>query len=352
MTIRMDRTISKVAGINNYMDQLAIITGNIHSITPDYYMEKLSQIDKMNHVICTELTGLELYNLVKSIETEYNKLNLLNPYIEKKHKKSTKVSKKLILRPEDIYKSGWFKIFKSINGKCMDMFVQFEIDAASMGDKQKNIIKENPQTVETFKFYDVAMNTDRAYRCVYTCKKFIDRIIEIILTPMYDTKEFIKKHWDMRIDNVIGTQLKEKIKDHEKHEVATEDIQRYVYIFVLSKYRLEVTGSPDQFAKVLMKSISEYDLAGIDASKFVQVIDGIDFDQVQNNKHIKDMAAIAKDEIIKISKNENISAREIMEDIDKFLSIGDDIKDDEDKKQPKEIKDAEKIVDEQEDVFA
>jgi hypothetical protein len=85
----------------------------------------------------------------------------------------------------------------------------------------------------------------------------------------------------------------------------------------------------------------------MNTTKFLHVIDNINFDKVDDNKNIKEMAEIAKQEINKIAKNENISVKEIMEDIDKFLSVGDE----EEVEPPKEVKEAEKIVEEQEDLF-
>jgi hypothetical protein len=348
MAVRVDKTISKISGIKNYMDQLAVITGNIHSITPEFYMDQLSKLDSINRVICSsimELKSKELTKLFERIKSSYEALDILHPYVEKMHKKSNRVSKKCRLRPEDIYNSKWFECMKEISARCLELSKQFEIETGAMTSKQQKIIEENPHTVETFKFYDVPMVTNEAYKCVYVCRKFIDRIIEILLTPMYDMKGYIEKHWNTQIDSVIGTKLKDKIKTNDG-TIHTEDIQRYIYIFVLSKYRLEITGSPDQFAKILMHSISEYDIAELNATKFIHLIDNIDFNQVEDNKNIKALATIAKEEIIKLSSAKEVSIKEIMEDIDKFLSV------EEEEEQPKpEIKEAEKIVEEQDELF-
>lgn len=326
MAARIDKTISKVSGASNYMEQLSQVTGNMNSITEDYYIK---QIDKVINIYAKcVVPELDKYNtdeirkLAKKIQTDYEKLDLSKLYVEKV-KKSGKKTHSVRIRPRDIYDSDWFKSLKSLEDRCVELSEQFEIVSTGMSEIQSEIIKNNPGVVESFTFYGNLVNSVETINSVYICRKYINKIIEILLNPMYDSLKFIKDHWVAQIDTAIGAELRES--KNKTESVTRDEIQNYVHTFVLAKYRLSLTGNSDQFAKILLSSMDDYDIASMDPSRFITVIDGLNLEGISGSENLKGMAQLAKDEISKIMGKKDITTAEILQDVEKFLNYGDNL---------------------------
>ena len=198
-----------------------------------------------------------------------------------------------------------------------------------MTDTQK-VINENRDTLEAFKFYNVSVTTGDVCAAVFISREHIGKIIEIILTPMYNVKKYMADHWLEQIDKVVGAKIKEEIGTDET--VSREEVQNYIYTFILAKYRLEMTGKPDQFTKILLKSISQFDVAKTSPARLLNIIDSLKLEEIDNNKGIKEMTQLAKAEIQKIAENKEVTPQDILKDIDALLSYGD--KEDEEEQKP------------------
>lgn len=359
MSTRIDKTISKVAGVNNYMNQLAKITGNIHTVDKVYYLQQIEKLKKLHlelsnmfktQVIKTDIAN-ELDKRFKTLKLET--VYTIKPPSKKSKKANPKPKEKLRLRPEDIYASEWFGLIKEISKNIQIIMKQFEIETDQFTENQKKIIEQDEKILDVYQFYGGKMDNSEIYKLVFDANKTIINIMDIILSPAYDMKNYIAKNWNPKIDEVVGSQL-ESSKNKELKEagktLTTQDIQHYVYIFVLSKYKFEITGAPDAFIKNIMNEFDDVSMGNITPDKFISIVDNIKFDKINNNKNVKLMAELAKKEVKKLSENDKISPEEIMKDIDEFFTTLEKPSEEEMKKK-EQIEKAEEEIKEQEDMF-
>lgn len=318
MRTKIDRVITKVSGSSDYMNDMARITGNIKTVDKDYYTQRLNMINNTFNVIQKELdnhvkNSNQLKQFKELITNEYDKLDILNPYSKQVNKKSKKIKYKLRLTPKAIYDSEWFKLIKKLETISASLCQQFEIEKITITEKQEKIFKENPDTVDAFKFFDLLITDPKVYQTVYISHTYINKILEIILSPAYDAKKFIINHWMPQIDEVIGSQIE------SEQEMTRSDIQNFVYTFVLAKYRLDLTSDSEEFTKVLLQSMSETNIVDMDAGRFLNVIDNINLDKLDKKDNIYKFAEATKTEIQKIMSGEKINPTEILKDIEKIL---------------------------------
>lgn len=319
MRTKIDRVITRVSGSSNYMGDMSKITGNIKTVDKEYYTSRLNMIDKTFNVILKELEqhkSKQIREFIKLISNSYNKLDILNPYAKVVNKKSGKIKHKLRLSPRELYESEWFKHIKNLEAISAALCQQFEIDSITIGEKQQKIFDENPDTLSAFKFFDMNVNDKKVYQTVYISYKYIDKILEIILSPAYDAKKFIVNHWLPQIDEVIGSNIE------SEQELTRSDIQNFVYTFVLAKYRLDLTSNSEEFTKVLLQSMAENNIADMEAGRFLNIIDNIHLDKLDKKENIHKFAEATKNEIQKIISGEKINPTEILKDIEEILNIG------------------------------
>jgi hypothetical protein len=295
-----------------------------------------------------------LLDFTTVIEAEYKKLNLNELYhdVIKKAKKGKPEKKihKVRITPKDIYESKWFKLIVELEKTSADLIGQFGIESNKMSDSHKEIIEKEPIIVDTHTFYGIKVNTDEITGMVFATSKFINKAIEILLTPMYDVKAHMDKNWLPQIDEVLGVQLKEKLGDKAKDvPITEEDIKHYVYTFILTKYRLELTGNTGEFAKTLMKSLDSSVIGSCNPARFINLIDGLKLDEVEDNKGVKKVVELARKELIKVSENQDIKPADLLNDINEILSYGD--KEDDDENNEKEDSKNEEEKEEMEDIF-
>jgi hypothetical protein len=350
---RLDKTIVKFSGAKNYMDQLAQVTGHMNSIDENFYTQQIGIVKTTYLSIIKELnkyvkdSGI-LSDFITLIETEYKKLNLNVLYhdVVKKAKKNKAERKqhKVRITPKDIYESKWFKMIVELEKTSADLIGQFEIESNKMSDAHKKIIETEPIIINTHTFYGIKINNDNITGSIFVTSKFINKVIEILLTPMYDVKSHMDKNWLPQIDEVLGVELKKKLGDKVKDvPITQEDIKNYVYTFLLTKYRLELTGNTGEFAKTLMKSLDSSVIGSCNPARFINLIDGLKLDEVENNKGVKKVVELARKELIKVSEHQDIKPAELLNDINEILSYGDN--EEEEKENEENKKEEQKEVD-------
>ena len=343
---RLDKTIVKFSGAKNYMDKLAQITGHMNSIDENFYIQQIGIVKTTYLSIIKELNKYikdsEIFSdFITSIEAEYKKLNLNELYhdVVKKAKKNKPERKqhKVRITPKDIYESKWFKMIVDLEKTSADLIGQFEIESNKMSDAHKKIIETEPMIINTHTFYGIKVNNDSITGSIFVTSKFINKVIEILLTPMYDVKTHMDKNWLPQIDEVLGVELKKKLGDKAKDvPITQEDIKNYVYTFLLTKYRLELTGNTGEFAKTLMNSLDSSVIGSCNPARFINLIDGLKLDEVENNKGVKKVVELARKELIKVSENQDIKPAELLNDINEILSYGDKEDEEENEEDKKE----------------
>lgn len=318
MRTKIDKVITKVSGSSDYMSDMARITGNIKTVDKEYYTQRLNMINNTFNVIQKELeiheqNSKSLKQFIQIINEHYKTLDILNPYSKQVNKKSKKIKYKLRLTPQKLYESEWFQMIKKLETISASLCQQFEIDKITITEKQEKIFKENPDTVEAFKFFELLITDPKVYQSVYISHTYINKILEIVLSPAYDAKRFIVNHWMPQIDEIIGSKVE------SDQEMTRSDIQNFVYTFVLAKYRLDLTSNSEEFTKVLLQSMSETNIVDMDAGRFLNVIDNINLDKLDKKDNIYKFAEATKSEIQKIMNGEKINPTEILKDIEKIL---------------------------------
>ena len=326
MATRIDKTISKFSGVKNYMEQLAVVTGNMNSLDEAYYTDKINCVKKTFELLIGEFDkiGIKTESFTKKFNAKpINGLNEL--YIDVVKKGKAKPKHKPRIRPQEIYDSEWFELIKEIEKNSAEMIEQFQIESPNPTEKQIEIIKTNHNVVETYSFYDMHFDDSdpdiniKLTKLIYMSSRYTNMIIDVILTPMYDVHKFMDKHWMDQIDKTLGLELQKQ----KQQPITTEDIKNYLYLFVLTKYRLEMTKSPEAFVNILTKSVDHETLGSTNPARFLNLLDTLKLDDIKDKDGIKKMTEIAKNEIKKITENKDIKPSEILKDIEELLSYGD-----------------------------
>ena len=336
MATRIDKTISKFSGVKNYMEQLALVTGNINSLDETFYTDKINCVKKTYQLIIDEFNKLNISE-AKNFSKVFNDkpINGLNDlYIDIKKKDKTRHKPRI--RPQEIYESSWFESVKELEKNSAEMMEQFAIESPNISEEQLKIIKTNHNLIEIYKFYGAGFDDGTGdsskgvikggaeynkslTKLIYLSSKYANMIIDVILTPMYDVHKFMDKHWMPQIDSTLGLELQKQ----KQHPITTEDIKKYLYLFVVTKYRLEMTKSPDAFVNILTKSVDHEVLGSANPARFLNLLDTLKLDDIKDKEGIKKMTEIAKNEIKKITENKDIKPSEILKDIEELLSYGD-----------------------------
>jgi len=344
---RLDKTIIKISGTKNYMDQLAQVTGHMNSIDETFYTNQIKIVKTTYLSIIKEISKYKndsglLKDFIKVIEDEYKKLNLDELYhdVVKKAKKNKPERKqhKVRITPKDIYNSKWFKLIVELEKTAADLEGQFGIESNKMSENHKKILVKEPLVVDVHTFYGIKVNTDEITGVIYATSKFINKVIEILLTPMYDVRAHMDKNWLPQIDDILGVELKKNMPANKLKDIpiTQEDIKNYVYTFILTKYRLELTGNAGEFAKTLMKTLDSSIIGSANPARFINLMDNLKLDQIDDNKGVKKIVELAKNELIKLSENKDIKPADLINDINEILSYGDKEDDEEEKEEKQE----------------
>jgi hypothetical protein len=325
MSTRIHSAISRATGIKNYQDVLAKVTGHYMSLDKETYTREIGKIIMMfEKCILPEIKKLNEKEAT-TIEKLFNKLDLKH-LTKTKTKKSGKVSTSWRLRPKEIYESEWFKQLRTIENNAMSFCKQFGIETSGITDEVKKGIEENINSAKITKFLGRTILEDSIYsgkgelkvvQAAFVIREYSKKITEIILTPMYDVKNYMKNHWIPQIDQVLNLKITEETG---KEEITLDDIQEYLYSYILLEYRLEVTGSTAEATKVIMDTLSVTDSEKFSASNLATVIERFKLDDIKNGDNIKKFAGMAAAELKKISNNEDITPEEILRDLDAIIN--------------------------------
>lgn len=326
MSIQIQKVVGKATGITNYNEILARVTGHIMSIDKDTYFNAIKKIKLMYENCLTPVIKSLNEKTFETLQTQYKKLNL-NELTVVKIKKSGKTTTNWRIKPQDIYNSEWFKTLREIENGATNFCKQFSITRAGFSDETKKIIQENPNTVKTFKLLGRRINEDVEYdkdsklkivEAGYIIVQYCKKITEIILTPMYDVKTYMKNHWINQINDVLNLNIKEET---DKTDITIDDIQDYLYSYMLLEYRLNITGSTSEATKIIMNTLSVTDSEKFSASSLATVIDRFNLENISGSSNIKRFAQLTSQELRKIGENKNISPEEILQDLDKIFNL-------------------------------
>lgn len=294
---KIDKIICKYSGSKNYMDQLAKVTGHIFNVNREFYTSQIKNVKSCYQVIISELIKYKserLTTFITKINKAYNKLNLdlLFHDVVKKQK----IVNKVRIYPKDIYNSEWYTLLSELNKDIINVVEQFNIKQEECTAEQKELMKD-PIFVDSFRFMDIKIDNKEITKSIYTISKFLDKITDIILTPMYNVKKYIDEHWLDEIDNAFNLKT-----SGINQPLSQDEIKEYLINFVNIKYRMDITGNAADLTKVLMNNIDLNKLNDLEPSKFINIIDGIKGEYINSNKNIKKMVDVIKEKVNDIDK--------------------------------------------------
>lgn len=316
---QIDQAINKVSGSSNYMKDMEKVFGNINTIDKDYYKHQIKVV-RTKYEEVMNLIKENKHEFLTNMQEQYIKLNLSQIYIRKQNKKTKKITEKLSITPKNIIDSPWFKSIRELEINTANLRKQFKINSCEISDETKQIIDEDYNSVNTFKFFnhritDLCKESETLYHSIiYLTNKTINEIIDILFDPMYDYKKYIQTHWLPQIDTVLSSR-------DETKGLTTEDTQKYVGLFAKAKYRLGLTDSSAEFTKIFLETLGESDIANLDASRFMNIIEGIDVSSIDKTGKLQMTLEITKENIKKANQNE-FNFEDIIKDFDRIINLG------------------------------
>ena len=321
-SLDIDAKIAQISGESNWMGELSKVTGGVEDVSHEFYTPRAKII-----IACNDNIGLLVKNINQIIEekgiscpewttiaTRYNKesgkLNLKKNMINEAKKRTN-----LNYRSKDLYDSEWFK--------CVQNFEQtiykFILDIGIQKDYNKNVIKIDERAMRNLiaikasfaknasfyndkKIYDVPLSEttmDTIGQSFMRIREYTQKIIEIIMYPMYDVKKKITNN-----ASVIEKIFNNKKFAKELDNVYIDDVINMLHDFIVAKYRNYITGTSNAYAALFMNSIGNTSAATADPSRIVELVNSINIDGVDLNENTSKFVLGSKELINQLMKEE------------------------------------------------
>ena len=316
-----DDLIKNITGSSDYMKELARVTGNIDSINMDYFRNRNNENIEHDTVIRSGMKRLENEEtrnyFTLSIENDFHKA-----FVTKKNKRKTKkIDDKF--KPKIFIKSAFFKLIKAIEKKCNMLFEAYDVDIDNPSIKPVNeVLKSNPDLMDVKNFFGYKFSTDEDVNIMVGIKKAAHGIIYNYMLPMYDVKATMDRNWSI---------LEPMFKANPT--VPLGEVKDMLYLFVVAKYRCEITNNNKYYMKLFMDVINKNNsgnnsglpeenvIAQMDPARFLELLDNINLDSIGEKQAVYNFAMRSKDVISRIAnRKDNETMDDILEDINRILT--------------------------------
>lgn len=315
-----DELIKNITGSKDYMKELAKVTGNIESIDMEYFKLKNSANINHDNVIRSGMKKLENEEtrnyFTLSIENDFH-----NAITTKKNKRKSKIVDERFT-PKVFIKSAFFKLIKKIEKTCNMLFEAYSINKAAPSMKEVNeTLKTNPDLMDVKNFFGYKLETDEDVNTLVKIQESTHGIIHNYMLPMYDVKATMDRNWKL-----LSPMFK------ANGEIPIAEVKDMLYLFVVAKYRCEITANTKHYMKLFMDLINrnnadgkselpeENVIAKMDPARFLELLDNIDFESISEKKSVFEFATKSKDIISRIAnKKPNEKMEDILADIQKVL---------------------------------
>lgn len=326
----IDAQIAKISGQENYMESLQKITGNIMTIDAAIFKEKHRKISACDFNIRLLLKRISDEQPNPSILEQMTQFNAESSVVNIKdgtfimYQRKTKSTKnppkpprEIIApghKPEELIKTPWFKmvkrIEKEVNKFITSAFPENTDQANLTYEYLANEYKQHPELVDIRTVYDCKVNSESIFKSFVQLRKCSNIIINILLTPMYDVKHTIRKHWN-KIEQIF------KSKAFQQTGIASpDDIVDMLNQFIIAKYRATITGNNKHYVKLFLNTIGNDNVSNMDGARFMEIMDSIDLDKLNKEDKVYKFALGAKTAMSKIVNNENVNAEDIIHELD------------------------------------
>lgn len=327
--IPMDQTITKYCG-GDWMSKLSQITGDITTIDIEKYKEMINKIsisEKNVKILLKKLKNIKDQNVTKitSIYDDFCKLSLDMNFLEKStFRKLTNKAKQMKVRPtilddsnsteqvspgytpEELVKSEWFVFVKNIETTIYQTFEKIfispdderKIDQTSTERKQIStkytydefqlINRRYTNIVSIYPIFGIQLRNRDIFDGFMQIQKYLNIIINLILTPLYDVHSKIDKSYDKYLSSVFKTQI-------SAGKLTKDLVVKLLADFVTAKYRASITGNNKYFLQIISEEITEGMLSSMDGARFVEIMDTINLDSLDKGSRAINFTIKAKD---------------------------------------------------------
>lgn len=315
-----DELITKITGSNNYMKEIEKVVGCIDSVDLSFFMEKNAENIRNDECIRSYMKKLlneETKNFFAiSIQTDFNKAIVI--------KNNKRHSKKIAdnFKPKVFIKSPYFKFIKKIEKTCNNLIESYNIDTEKPTyESVAHILSTNHDLMSVKNFFGYELHNDEDVKAIVDLQKASHKIIENYLSPMYDVKKTMAKNW-----GILAPMF--------KNDFATinSEIQDMLYLFVVAKYRCQLTDNNKYYMKLFMDIVNknpeakanglpeENVLANMDPARFLELLDNINFESISQKKSVYEFANKSKNIIHKIAnKKPTDKMEDILKDLQEIL---------------------------------
>ena len=333
----IDAQINKISGQRDYMEQLSKITGDIYTVDRQVYKKALEKCYPMdnNLVILSKrfLTNKSLNKQGEAIFSEFLANKAEFDIKTKTFAVTVKVNKKTGERkerenitpyhlPKDVVKSKWFlsvrELLKHSRSYLKLMFgktyTTMELNEHSLTD----LIARVPEMANLSEFLGITFEDEKTFTNILNTYKCAKRIVDEFMNPMYDVRATIERNEGM-ITKVFNKTIK-KMGDIGKEVSSVDDIINILELFIIAKYRASLTGNNKHFMKMFMTLIDDDSAVGLDGSKFLDIIESLNLEQLNKNEGVYKFAVSAKTAINSIVKNKELDAEDVIAEIEKIMN--------------------------------
>lgn len=305
----IDAQIKKISGQDNYMESLQKITGDIMTIDSAFYHDKhnkMSACDFNIKLLLKRITDEQNNNTINAIKASYDvesaNINIKEGtfIIETKKTKKGIKQREVIApghKPCELINTQWFKQVKHIEKEIHKYLTKtFPNNEEPNFDKIQEEYTKHPELVDLMTLYDCKINTPTIFKSFIQLQYNCNYIINVLLTPMYDIKATIMKHWS-KIEHVF------KSKVFQQGGVNV-DIVEMLSQFIIAKYRAQVTGNNKHYVKLFLSTIGNENISNLNGARFMEIMDSIDLDKLNKDENVYKFACGAKTTISKIINND------------------------------------------------
>ena len=320
----IDSQINRISGQNNYMEQLSKITGDINTIDKEIYraaIEKCSKCDFNLKILSGRFLSMKdldsatstLFKEFLAAHESYDIKNKTFVMYQKKSKKA-KPPKEIIdpkHTPTEVFKSDWYKLVRQIE-KVTRKFLKliFGVAETKSIEEFKKAFEDAPELLSVSYFGGVHVTDadEKFFMNIVNTFKCSRIIINEFLNPMYDVRKKIESN-----SHIIEKAFKSKPMQELGAVTSAFDVMVILEKFIISKYRATITGNNKHYVKLFTELIDPSSTAELEGTKFLDIMESLNLEELSKNKKAYKFAVGAKDIISSIVKNESLDSDEIIQ---------------------------------------
>lgn len=328
-----DNVINSVSGQTNYMESLTKIIGNIQLIDLDTYKTAKDTIVRQERLLkrlidkfpSESIDGTELHDRFNEYLRESGLIDFDNKSIIWYKRKGGKKSRDKPARervapeyvPSKLVKSPWFQSIKHLERSARKLLGILEFDKdKSMDENWENINKrfvDDPNQRDIHSWYDYKLYGKEDLVRMIIFKDACVKLIEPLLSPMYDYRSTISKNWHL-VENVFNANT----------DMTPSLVQDVLAKFTVARYRCEIFGTTKYYMKLFGEVLNSPTVMNengdLDGSKFMDVIDSIDLNKFDKSANTYKFITAATPIMRKlVDPNCNESMEDILKEINEAI---------------------------------